>query len=895
MWQSTVVPEVKRYRRRGQILRRRTRRSVGVVAVLLLCVTAAAALILAHHYHLGTAAILVGILGGLPGLYLAWAALPSGSDRAVSPSLATVTDQFAAAVGEQWQAEAALRRLNDPYPLPVSWVAAVPSLTDAWDSLVKLAGSGAGWPSPPPAGTWAAGPNDLAGTGSELVEVLSRVPTGRLVVLGEPGAGKTMLMVRLVLDLLAHRVGGRPVPVLVPVGSWNPAEQDLRDWLSARLVIDYPALANQPSPGVDQPTQAAALLAAGLIVPILDGLDEIPQENRGPAISQINDALRPGAQLIVTCRSQQYRDAVRPEGGTEVTLRGAAAIELRPLDADAVRDYLCDDAAGPAARARWEPVLKLLGTEAPVGQALGTPLMVGLARTIYNPRPGELTGALHDPAELCAPALADRAAVESLLFDAFIPAAYRPDPAGRWKAQNSQRWLVFLARHLEYKIVGPDLAWWQLRLAVPGVRFGTAVVAGVMAGAVTAVAAVLDGFSGTGPLTGAIVGALAVAIAGGVTASLRSPLPARGIHWKRPSPRVIIVGAMAGAGIMILEVLSGAGLVLPLESGVYFGGVVGLFAWLVVQEGAPVDISAAATPSALLRRDRRTAIVTGVAAGVVLCAAIVLLTVMTAVIIGGVVSLAARSGALIGAAVGAVAWAAVALRAAWPSYALARAWLALRHKLPWQLTGFLTDAHKRGVLRQAGAVYQFRHIELQHRIATRSSDRCIRAIQQLGSDKLDVRTQAIYALDSIARDSATDYPIVIDALATFIREQPSGPGVSAPESRTRLDVQAATTVLKQLSHRRDRHPVDLSGADLSGADLFGVDLSAANLSGANLSGANLSAANLSGADLHGTNLDSSNLDGAVWYVSMPPPNGWVRDPTARLSRRVLADAGDADS
>ena len=95
--------------------------------------------------------------------------------------------------------------LNDPYPLPVSWHAADLSLTDPWDSLVKLATSGAGWPQPPPVQTWAAGPDDLAGKGGELVELLARVPTGRLVVLGEPGSGKTMLMVRLVLDLLARR------------------------------------------------------------------------------------------------------------------------------------------------------------------------------------------------------------------------------------------------------------------------------------------------------------------------------------------------------------------------------------------------------------------------------------------------------------------------------------------------------------------------------------------------------------------------------------------------------------------------------------------------------------------------------------------------------------------
>jgi hypothetical protein len=45
---------------------------------------------------------------------------------------------------------------------------------------------------------------------TRLADVLERVPTGRLVVLGEPGAGKTILMVRLVLDLLARRAGDGP-------------------------------------------------------------------------------------------------------------------------------------------------------------------------------------------------------------------------------------------------------------------------------------------------------------------------------------------------------------------------------------------------------------------------------------------------------------------------------------------------------------------------------------------------------------------------------------------------------------------------------------------------------------------------------------------------------------
>ena len=58
------------------------------------------------------------------------------------------------------------------------------------------------------------------------------------------------------------------------------------------------------------------------------------------------------------------------------------------------------------------------------------------------------------------------------------------------------------------------------------------------------------------------------------------------------------------------------------------------------------------------------------------------------------------------------------LEVAWPSYSVARCWLALRHKLPWRMMAFLSDAHHRGVLRQVGSVYQFRHIELQHRLAS---------------------------------------------------------------------------------------------------------------------------------------------------------------------------------
>ncbi|MFH8746590.1 NACHT domain-containing protein [Streptomyces rimosus] len=55
---------------------------------------------------------------------------------------------------------------------------------------------------------------------------------------------------------------------------------------------------------------------------------------------------------------------------------------------------------------------------------------------------------------------------------------------------------------------------------------------------------------------------------------------------------------------------------------------------------------------------------------------------------------------------------------AWPHYTAARVLLAARTRLPWRLQTFLADAHRLGILRQVGSVYQFRHARLQHHLAT---------------------------------------------------------------------------------------------------------------------------------------------------------------------------------
>jgi hypothetical protein len=58
----------------------------------------------------------------------------------------------------------------------------------------------------------------------------------------------------------------------------------------------------------------------------------------------------------------------------------------------------------------------------------------------------------------------------------------------------------------------------------------------------------------------------------------------------------------------------------------------------------------------------------------------------------------------------------VSAGSAYAWFVATRIWLATTRRLPWRLMDFLDDAYRRGLLRQNGAIYQFRHVRLQERL-----------------------------------------------------------------------------------------------------------------------------------------------------------------------------------
>ena len=119
-----------------------------------------------------------------------------------------------------------------------------------------------------------------------------------------------------------------PVPVMFTLHGWDPSTQRVGDWLAARLQETYPLFA-----GRGGKAEAAELVKAGRVAAFLDGLDEIAEDLRPVALRALSQ--QAVVRVVVLARSFEMAVAAR-----QGFLDGAAALELRTVDAAAAADYL---------------------------------------------------------------------------------------------------------------------------------------------------------------------------------------------------------------------------------------------------------------------------------------------------------------------------------------------------------------------------------------------------------------------------------------------------------------------------------------------------------------------------------------------------------------------------
>lgn len=626
---------------------------------------------------------------------------PSGAGA--PGQLAAAAARLAEATADRWQEEAVRRRIVTPAPVTVRWHWASAELAAPRHEVAMRPVPGAG-PPPLPGGSDS---DELLESGvvTRLFrEVYVRLPHGRLVLLGAAGSGKTGSMILLLLAALGHRTGADgepqaqlPVPVWLTLGGWNVLTESLDEWAAAAMYRDYPFL-RAPDFGADA---AGELLRVGLVTLFLDGLDELPDDLRSAALRRVDEAR--GLRIVLSSRPAEFQHAL-----LEGRLDNAAVLELRPVRPAAAAAYLLHGQSGPL-RGQWERVGTYLRGHpgAVAAQALDNPLTLSLARDAY---------AALDPAVLIEPGrFPTVAAFREHLIDQLLISAY-PDESQRTRVVSRLAWA---ARHMG---ANRDLPWWDIPTWIPGwqVQVTRALGFGLIGALGFGVSSGLNS-SDIGFLPAALVGALwggiSCGLAFGLAVGLVGRLAGEPHTFAFRRPRRAELGPVLGfglSGMLGFGVLgwltawseSGAGglpaaqLVEGVGGGLFFGLSIGaLVLWSTRTARLP-----SATPVVTYRSDRRTAGILALISGFG---------------IGLIVGLGAGpvTGVALGVSAALIAWLALGQV---PLVKLTEVILGCHGHGQWRFLALLEDARDRQILRQAGAVYQFRHAALQDRLAATS-------------------------------------------------------------------------------------------------------------------------------------------------------------------------------
>ncbi|MER5739177.1 NACHT domain-containing protein [Streptomyces sp. NPDC002262] len=208
----------------------------------------------------------------------------------------------------------------------------------------------------------------------------------RVLLRGLAGSGKTTLVQWLTVsacgtppaDGMDH-LHGR-VPFVLPLRTLTRHGERLPDAERFLSAADCPL--TPPDGWADR------VLAAGRGLVLVDGIDEIPQAERGRARDWLRGLLAAygtGNRWLVTSRPTAVRDDwLAPDGFTELTLSPMSPAEVATF----VRRW--HRAAGPAAAPYAQQLLDSLRTTEHVARLATNPLMCGLICALHHDRRGYL-------------------------------------------------------------------------------------------------------------------------------------------------------------------------------------------------------------------------------------------------------------------------------------------------------------------------------------------------------------------------------------------------------------------------------------------------------------------------------------------------------------------------
>ena len=255
--------------------------------------------------------------------------------------------------------------------------------------------------------------------GTKVIDIFDQIGEGRtLLILGEPGSGKTTTLLELTCDLIARaeQDDNLLIPVVFNLSSWANKRQTLADWLVEELNTKYYIPRKIGQVWVKQQE----------LLPLLDGLDEVKAEYRDNCIAALNQFRQDyGAELVVCSRIKGYK-------ALSNRLNFQSAIYIRSLTLEQIYNYLDSvgtNLAGLRALIEKDTVLQELAQ---------SPLMLNIMALAYQ--------------GVAVENLPKTDVVEKRrkqLFDDYIEKMFKRRKANqRYSKRQVMRWLIWLAQRM---------------------------------------------------------------------------------------------------------------------------------------------------------------------------------------------------------------------------------------------------------------------------------------------------------------------------------------------------------------------------------------------------------------------------------------------------------------
>ncbi len=251
-----------------------------------------------------------------------------------------------------------------------------------------------------------------------IIEVFDRL-NGKLLILGEPGSGKTITLLTLARCLLerAETDMVHPIPIVLNLSSWTEACLALDVWIVEELKRIYQV-----------PRRVSrAWLQDDQVLLLLDGLDEVDIKNRASCVASINAYREDNGfvDIVVCSRTKDYEALTH-----QLVLNGA--IVIQPLSRAQIEAYLRDLGTD------FEPIVALLHDDPALLELCQSPLMLSVIALTYGSD------------DVALPIENDAEALRNAIFDAYVKQSFRRNESNTpYTMAYTYQQLSWLARTMQ--------------------------------------------------------------------------------------------------------------------------------------------------------------------------------------------------------------------------------------------------------------------------------------------------------------------------------------------------------------------------------------------------------------------------------------------------------------